>query len=81
MKLLRQAGIQFKNETQTINDIAKKNNLTPKQVLEIVRPATQKKDTGGHSVFPDSSPSGFGRKKLAEICTDFGLEEQFLFFH
>lgn len=46
--LLRQASIQFENETQTINDIAKENNLTPKQVYEIIKPATQKKDNEGH---------------------------------
>ncbi len=55
-------------------DIAKENNLTPKQVYEIIKPATQKKDTGEHSIFPDSLSPGFGRKKLAEICTDFGLD-------
>jgi hypothetical protein len=72
--LLRQAGIQFENETQTINEIAKANNLTPKQVYEIIKPATQEKDTGGHPVFPDVPPPGFGRKKLAEVCTNFGLD-------
>lgn len=74
IELLRQASIQFENEKQTIDDIAKENNLTPKQVYEIIKPATQKKDTGGHSVFPDSPPPGFGRKKLVEVCTDFGLD-------
>lgn len=74
IELLRQAGIRFENETQTINDIAKENNLSPKQVYEIIKPATQKKDAVGHPVFPDSPPPGFGRKKLAEVCTDFGLD-------
>ncbi len=74
IELLRQAKLKFKNETQTINEIAKENNLTPNQVYEIIKPATQKKDIGGRSVFPDSPPPGFGRKKLAEVCTDFGLE-------
>ncbi len=74
MELLRQAGIHFENETQTINDIAKENNLTPKQVYEIIKPATQEKDINGHSVFPDLPPPGFGRKKLAEVCADFALD-------
>ena len=46
--LLRQAGIQFENETQIINDIAKENNLTPKQLYEIMKPSTQKNDDEGH---------------------------------
>jgi len=74
IELLRQAGIKFEDETQTINDIAKKNNLSPKQLYEIIKPATQKKDIGGHCVFPDLPPPGFGRKRLAEFCNDFGLD-------
>ena len=74
MELLHQAGIHFENETQTINDIAKKNNLTPKQIYEIIKPATQVKRTKGHSIFPEIPPPGFGRKKLAEVCADLGLD-------
>ena len=74
MDLLRKAGIQFENETETIEDIAKRNNLTPKQVYDIIKSATLEKDTNGHSVLPDAPPPGFGRKKLSEVCTDFGLE-------
>lgn len=74
VELLRQAGLQFDNETQTISDIAKENNLKPKQVYEIIEPATQKMDSSGNSVLPDLPPPGFGRKKLAEICADFGLD-------
>ena len=72
--LLRQANIQFQNETQTINDIAKENNLTPEQLYDIIKPVIQKKASSEHAVFPDSQSSGFGRKKLAEVCTDFGLD-------
>ena len=45
MKLLRQADIQFEDETQTIIEIAKANNLTPKQLYEIIKPASQRKET------------------------------------
>ncbi len=74
IELIRQSGIHFESEMQTINDIAKQNNLTPKQVYEIIKPATQKQDADGYSVFSDGPPPGFGRKKLSEVCTDFGLD-------
>jgi len=74
IELLQQAGIQLENEAQTINDIAIKNNLTPKQVYKIIKPAFQKDASGSHSVVPNLPPPGFGRKKLSEVCTEFGLE-------
>ena len=74
IELLRQADIQFENEAQTINDIAAINNITPKQVFEIIRPASQKKAGGTHSTISELPPPGFGRKNLAQVCTDFGLD-------
>lgn len=73
IELLQQAGIRYENEKMTIVEIAKENNVTPKQVYEIIGPAKKKNDAGAHSVFPDSPPPGFGRKKLAEVCVDFSL--------
>lgn len=73
IELLQQAGIRYENEKTTIVEIAKENNVTPKQVYEIIGPAKKKNDAGAHSVFPDSPPPGFGRKKLAEVCVDFSL--------
>ncbi len=72
--LLRQAGIRFENEAQTINEIAQENNLSPKQIYDIIRPAVQKEDTGRGHAFPALPPPGFGRKKLGQVCTDFGLD-------
>lgn len=71
--LLQEAGIRYENEKMTIVEIAKENKLSPKQVYEIITPAKKRNNTGTHSVFPDSPPPGFGRKKLAEVCVDFNL--------
>ena len=73
IELLQQAGIRYENEKMTIVEIAKENNVTPKQVYEIIGPAKKKNHAGAHSVFPDSPPPGFGRKKLSEVCVDFSL--------
>jgi len=74
MALLRQAGIRVENTTQTISDISKENNITPKQVYELIKPAVRKQENEGLSAFPDSPPPGFGRKKLSEVCADLGLD-------
>lgn len=44
-ELLRQANMRFDNEKQTILAIAKANNLTPKELYEIIKPTTQKRIT------------------------------------
>ena len=66
---LRQAGMKIDNEKETITDIATKNNITPKQVYEIIKPASHSK-----SAVPDLPPPGFGKKKLSAVCADFELD-------
>jgi hypothetical protein len=71
-ELLHRAGIRYEDTAQTIRDIARQNGLSPKQIYEIIKPA-RRMSTPKHSFLPGSPPPGFGRKKLAEVCTDFDL--------
>jgi hypothetical protein len=74
MELLRKAGIKFSNERQTIAEIAAANNLTPRQVFDIIKTATQKQEAGAMAGLPDTPPPGFGRKKFADICGEYRLD-------
>ncbi len=74
MELLRQAGIDFRDHRQTISDIAKNNGITPKQVYEIIKSARNGGDTDGHALLPTVPPPGFGRKRLGEMCAEYGLD-------
>lgn len=71
MDLLTQAGIKFDGEQEKLIDIAKKNNVSPKKLYEIMLPA--KKETETTAGLPDAPPAGFGRQPLAEVCTRYGL--------
>ncbi|BCO08315.1 hypothetical protein GF1_06910 [Desulfolithobacter dissulfuricans] len=71
MDLLTQAGIKFDGEQDKLIDIAKKNNVSPKKLYEIMLPA--KKETETTHGLPDAPPAGFGRQALAEVCTRYGL--------
>ena len=73
VELLRQAGIKFENENQTIAAIAAANSLTPKQVFDIIKTATQNQKAGVTAGLPDTPPPGFGRKKFADICREYRL--------
>ncbi|MEN8189840.1 MAG: DUF4405 domain-containing protein [Thermodesulfobacteriota bacterium] len=70
--LLEKAQITVENEKQTIGEIADANNTNPKRLYEIIKPAEAKKV--GNAPFPDTPFSGFGRKKLNDICQEFGLD-------
>jgi len=70
-ELLYAAGIKFAGEQQTILEISKANNIAPKALAEIMKPAKKQIEAG--SPFPDSPPSGFGRKTLAAVCTEYSL--------
>ncbi len=70
-ELLSKAGIVFEDDGQTILAISKANKMAPKAVAAIMLPA--KKQITGDTPFPDAPPSGFGRKTLAAICTEYSL--------
>ncbi len=70
-ELLTKAGIIFKGDQQTILAISKANNMAPRAVAQIMQPAKIQIATG--TPFPDTPPSGFGHKTLADVCTEYNL--------
>ncbi len=70
-ELLSKAGIKFEGEQQTVLEISKANNMAPKALAEIMKPAKKQIEPG--TPFPDSPPAGFGRKTLAAVCTEYSL--------
>jgi len=69
-KLLAEAGISVASDTEKILDIARANNITPQALYDIIKPAKVRMEG---STFPDEPPPGFGRKTLAEVCTEYKL--------
>jgi len=72
-ELLSKAGVAFTGDKQTIAEIAAANNLTPKEVHAKMKSA-EKKVAVGVVPFPADPFPGFGRKVLADICNEFGLD-------
>ncbi len=70
-KLLIEAGIQGVDDQITLGELAKLNQTNPKALFAIMKPAQTTSDE--EDTFPDSPPSGFGHKTLAEICTTYNL--------
>ena len=70
-ELLQKAGVAFTSDQETIAEIAAANSITPKAVHAAMKAAEKKVETG--VAFPDEPFPGFGRKVLADICNEFGL--------
>ena len=69
--LLNKAGIKGVDDKITLRELAKINQTTPKALFKIMTPAQIKNEE--EISFPDSPPSGFGHKTLAEICATYNL--------
>jgi hypothetical protein len=75
--LLREAGITVQGSQDIIKDIASINKQSPQQIYEIIKPALlPQEETQDKRVtrFPDAPESGWGKKRLAEACDDYGLD-------
>lgn len=70
-ELLNEQGIRIESHNQPVGEIAKKNNMNPKKLFEIIQPAIITPPVG--STFPDAPPPGFGRETLADICAEYDL--------
>lgn len=77
---LNSHGIEYTGTRDTLESIARENNSTPMAIYEIIRlhkvPVVHKKYA---AMSPDEieakfSGSGIGRKTIAEICIEIGIE-------
>ncbi len=71
LMLLRNAGIQVENEQQVLLDIAKKNNTSPQQLYMLMK---LEGEPSGGNVFPAEQGKGFGKRRLSEVCRQYGLD-------
>ena len=69
---LAQSQIRLEDENQTILAIARLNNLTPKQVYDTML-AAAKGSAPSLQPMPDQPPAGFGKKSLAHVADQYGL--------
>jgi len=72
MQNLQHAQIQFKSPADTVLNIARANNLTPQQVFVLIKGKAASTWRG----LPSLPPSGLGRRSLADLCQEFGLNVQ-----
>lgn len=72
MSLLKTAGVKIKGADEPIGEMAKKNNLTPQQLYDIIKPASVSQ-ADSDIVFPENPSPSFGKKTIKEICQIYEL--------
>lgn len=70
---LKAAQIRFDSAEQSVLEIAQLNNLSPRQLFELIKPVLEAGET---LTLPQLPPAGVGRLTLREICTTYGLDCQ-----
>jgi hypothetical protein len=76
IELLQESNIQVSDSSVTLAVIAAANGLSPQNIFEIIKPASNIKKGEGHSSFPDSKMTGFGKMTLGAICNEYNLMYQ-----
>lgn len=71
---LLQAGVKYRDEEQTILEVALSNKLTPKDVWMVIQKAKLSGFSGAKISFPDAPFPGFGRQNLQQICDSYHLD-------
>ncbi len=71
MERLKKAGVRFKSEKQTLQEIAKLNKMTPQQLYITMRP--EKRAGDANKGLPGNPPPGLGNRSLADICQEYNL--------
>ena len=67
---LKKAGVEFDGPEQTIQDIARLNRMSPKQLYAAMKPV---ESPDAVKKMPDFPPPGIGRRSLADICQEYNL--------
>ena len=67
--LLKKAGIKFEGPNETLEKIANRNGIRPKDVYEIIKAAASPAELQ----FPEVPPPGFGMRTVHEISKQFNI--------
>lgn len=75
MALLEAGSLTYSGPEDRIQDIAKRNLLTPQQVFNVIKAAGKPRQDLAPGVLPEEAAPGLGRKTLAELCREYQLDE------
>jgi DNA-binding CsgD family transcriptional regulator len=72
MALLEAAGIKVDSASQTMQEIAEANGVSPQHIYTVMKPQSKSVT----SEMPEEPPGGTGSRTLAQICEMYQLDQQ-----
>lgn len=73
LALLRLRNIKADSATETLAAIAARNNVAPGGVFEALK-MVMEPSGGGRPELPKDPPPGLGRRRISDICEEYGLD-------
>lgn len=73
---LKDGGIAFTDEKQTLLDIARANGTSPKEIYDHFKQPNPQLDSGEFPSFPDQPFPGLGRQVLKDLLGAYGIDVQ-----
>ncbi|MFT5702151.1 MAG: hypothetical protein ACI8ZB_005062 [Desulforhopalus sp.] len=77
---LSAAGVRYEGADQSVLDVAKDNELTPKDVWLVMQKAQPAEISGAKKTFPDAPFPGVGRQSFQQVCDSYGLDSKEVIF-
>ncbi|WP_428565874.1 MAG: DUF4405 domain-containing protein [Solidesulfovibrio sp. DCME] len=74
LALLRLKNIKAESASLTLADIARQNGVAPGGVFEALK-MVQEPSGGSPAGLPKDPPPGLGRRRLSDICEEYGLDQ------
>ncbi len=74
LALLRLRNIKADSASQTLAEIARQNGVAPGGVFEALKMVMETSGSAS-SGLPKDPPPGLGRRKLSDICEEYGLDQ------
>lgn len=74
LALLRLKNIKAENASLTLSQIARQNGVAPGGVFEALKLVTEP-SAGTANGLPKDPPPGLGRRRLSDICEEYGLNQ------
>ncbi len=71
IELLKNRGINFADEKESIAEISRNNSITPEQLYRIIKTADNTSRAG--RIFPEAPFPGFGRHSVRDLCEKYNL--------
>lgn len=76
ISLLEARQLKHAGPEDRLQDIAKRNHMSPQEVFTVIKAAEKPRPIQEHGQLPEEAAPGLGRKTLTDLCAEYQLDAQ-----